>query len=96
MNSVVPHSSVTLLLAVSLSMACSSEGSGDQASQFEDDPEDAAGAATDTAAESVEAEPDETRLANLQMLTFAGENAEAYWNPAADELIFQATRPGLT
>jgi Tol biopolymer transport system component len=87
--------SLPLLLAVTLSAACTSDGPGDQAGQSDDDLEDAA-AAADTGAEPVEAEPDERRLANLQMLTFAGENAEAYWNPAADELIFQATRPGLT
>jgi TolB protein len=83
-----------LMLALSLS-ACTPDGPGDQADRFEDNPEDAA-AAADTGAEPIGAEPDETRLADLQMLTFAGENAEAYWNPAADELIFQATRPGLT
>ncbi len=95
MNSVVQCRSVPLLLAV-LSAACRSEGSGDQAGPSEDGPEDAAAVTADTGAEPVEAEPGETRLANLQMLTFAGENAEAYWNPAADELVFQATRPGLT
>ena len=42
----------------------------------------------------VETEPGEHRLANLRMLTFAGENAEAYWNRDGDRLIFQATRPG--
>ncbi len=95
MNSVDQRWLLPLLLAVSLSVACTSDGSGDRAGGSEDDPEVAA-AAADVGAEPVEAEPDETRLANLQMLTFAGENAEAYWNPAADELIFQATRPGLT
>ena len=44
--------------------------------------------------EPVDAEPGEGRLANLRMLTFAGENAEAYWSADADQLIFQATRPG--
>ena len=42
----------------------------------------------------VQTEPGENRLANLRMLTFAGENAEAYWNRDGDRLIFQATRPG--
>ncbi len=36
----------------------------------------------------------EWRLADLLMLTFAGENAEAYWSAGGDRLIFQATRPG--
>lgn len=55
-----------------------------------------AGAGSSLEAVFVEAEPGEARLSSLRMLTFAGENAEAYWNPAADELVFQATRPGLT
>jgi len=96
MSSANQRWSLPLLLTVTLSAACTPEGSGDQAGPSEDPPEDAAAAAPDTGSERVEAETDETRLANLQMLTFAGENAEAYWSPAADELIFQATRPGLT
>ncbi len=94
MNSVVQHSWLPLLIATSLLAACGSEVEGDRPSSSEETPEDAA--AADSAAELVDAEPDETRLADLQMLTFGGENAEAYWNPAANELIFQATRPGLT
>lgn len=42
----------------------------------------------------VEPEPGEWRLADLRMLTFAGENAEAYWSAGGERLIFQATRPG--
>ncbi|MFL2547085.1 MAG: M28 family peptidase [Candidatus Rariloculaceae bacterium] len=34
----------------------------------------------------------EIRLADVQQLTFGGENAEAYWSPDGTELIFQATR----
>jgi Tol biopolymer transport system component len=96
MSSTNQRWSLPLLLTVTLSAACTPEDSGDQAGPSENPSEDAAPAAPDTGSERVEAETDETRLANLQMLTFAGENAEAYWNPAADELIFQATRPGLT
>ncbi len=44
--------------------------------------------------EPVDPEPGEKRLTNLRMLTFAGENAEAYWSADGAELIFQATRPG--
>jgi Peptidase family M28/PA domain/PDZ domain/WD40-like Beta Propeller Repeat len=36
------------------------------------------------------ARPDETHLADLQQLTFGGENAEAYWSPDGTQLIFQA------
>ncbi len=87
-----------LILTLSLPAACRPGATSDQAARSENESEDTAPsmAAAGPAAEPVESEPDETRLANLQMLTFAGENAEAYWNPAADELIFQATRPGLT
>ncbi|MDJ0522077.1 MAG: hypothetical protein QNJ90_08395 [Planctomycetota bacterium] len=44
---------------------------------------------------AVEREPfaKEVHLANLRQLTFAGENAEAYWSFAEDALIFQSTRP---
>jgi Tol biopolymer transport system component len=35
----------------------------------------------------------EPRLANIRQLTDGGENAEAYFNPTDDRLIFQSTRP---
>ena len=38
-------------------------------------------------------DPREVHLADLRQLTFAGENAEAYWSPGSDELILQATFP---
>ena len=34
--------------------------------------------------------PDEVHLSDLRQLTFAGENAEAYFSPSGAELIFQA------
>jgi TolB protein len=98
----VNHLRSLLLLALSLAVACGPGGSADDADTSEDDSTDPAAVApaapgsTDKDTEPVQAQPDETHLANLQMLTFAGENAEAYWNSASDELIFQATRPGLT
>ncbi|MEM7048995.1 MAG: M20/M25/M40 family metallo-hydrolase [Acidobacteriota bacterium] len=39
---------------------------------------------------SLAAEP---HLADITQLTFGGENAEAYWSPNGEELIFQSTRP---
>lgn len=42
------------------------------------------------------ARPGEVRLANVTQLTFGGENAEAYFSADATELIFQATRDGLS
>jgi Tol biopolymer transport system component len=38
--------------------------------------------------------PDETHLAGLRQLTFGGENAEAYWSWAGDQLILQARGAG--
>ncbi|HSE25001.1 MAG TPA: hypothetical protein VLB68_25295 [Pyrinomonadaceae bacterium] len=38
--------------------------------------------------------PDEKHLANVKQLTFAGENAEAYFSADGKKLIFQSTRDG--
>jgi hypothetical protein len=38
------------------------------------------------------ADPREVHLADLQQLTFGGENAEAYWSFDGSQLIFQTTR----
>jgi Tol biopolymer transport system component len=43
-------------------------------------------------AESIH-DPQETHLAEIRQLTFGGENAEAYWSPDGEELVFQSTRP---
>lgn len=56
-------------------------------------------AAADTPQEgAVPAEPfaGETRLANLQRLTHGGSNSEAYFSPDGTQIIFQATRPGIS
>ena len=37
--------------------------------------------------------PGEKHLANVRQLTFAGENAEAYWSADGRKLVFQSTRP---
>lgn len=39
--------------------------------------------------------PEERRLANVRQLTFAGENAEAYWSFDETRLVFQSTRGTL-
>jgi Tol biopolymer transport system component/Zn-dependent M28 family amino/carboxypeptidase len=39
------------------------------------------------------ADPRESHLADLLMLTHGGQNAEAYWSPDGRQLIFQSTRP---
>lgn len=41
-------------------------------------------------------DPAEPRLTNLRRLTDAGQNAEAYFSPDGQRLIFQATIPGVT
>ena len=40
-------------------------------------------------------DPREIHFAELEQLTFGGENAEAYWSFRGDQLIFQRTRPPL-
>jgi hypothetical protein len=42
----------------------------------------------------VTSRPDEPHLADVRQLTFGGENAEAYWSWAGDQLILQARGPG--
>jgi TolB protein len=37
--------------------------------------------------------PQERHFRNLRQLTFAGQNAEAYWSFGGDRLVFQSTRP---
>lgn len=40
--------------------------------------------------------PDEPRLRSLRQLTHGGTNAEAYFSPEGDRLVFQATWPGVS
>jgi Tol biopolymer transport system component len=44
-------------------------------------------------ARPVAADPRERHLANVRQLTFAGQNAEAYWDWTGTRLVFQSTRP---
>src|SRR5687768_8437456 len=37
----------------------------------------------------------ERHLANIRQLTHGGENAEAYFSPGGDRLVFQSTREGV-
>lgn len=43
-------------------------------------------------ARAVGLHPDEVHLTNIQQLTFGGENAEAYFSPDGQRIIFQSTR----
>jgi Tol biopolymer transport system component len=58
------------------------------ASAYSGDPTPSAGAA-------VAPLPGETHFAGMRQLTFGGQNAEAYFSPDGDELIFQSTRGDL-
>src|SRR5687767_9411781 len=40
-------------------------------------------------------DPREKHFANVKQLTFGGQNAEAYWSPRGDRIIFQSTRDDL-
>ena len=44
----------------------------------------------------ISAEAGEARLSNIRQLTYGGENAEAYFSPDGESLIFQSTRDGRT
>ncbi len=44
---------------------------------------------------SLTAQQGSPHLANIRQLTHGGQNAEAYWSPSGDRLIFQATRDDL-
>jgi len=48
-----------------------------------------------TGARPFEADPAEPRLRNLRKLTHGGQNAEAYFSADGQQLIFQATWPGV-
>lgn len=43
---------------------------------------------------AVDSDPREVHLADLQQLTFGGENAEAYWSPDGTRFSFQSKRDG--
>lgn len=46
------------------------------------------------AGKPVDKDPREKHLGEIRKLTFGGENAEAYWSPDGQKLIFQSTREG--
>ena len=43
---------------------------------------------------AIRADEKAPRLKNIRQLTFGGQNAEAYWSPDGERLIFQSTRDG--
>jgi len=84
----VVRASLGLILLVPVSVACQPEKPRELRSEL---PPVAAARPEPTTVES----RDEPHLANVRQLTFGGENAEAYWNVAGSELIFQSTRDRL-
>ena len=94
-NTQRPGSGLTVFSAVALAgilAACP----GAETARPPEAPTDAAPQAAQTGGSAVVVEPgsDERRLRNLRMLTFGGENAEAYFSADGRRLIFQATRSG--
>ncbi len=80
----------TLLIAAALGLtACGDEPADTPGPEGNGQPDDSP---------AVAREPfeNEKHLTNLRQLTFAGENAEAYWSFDEKQLIFQSTRDGRT
>jgi Tol biopolymer transport system component len=77
-----------LLVLVALAAAAGFRSLDRAGSAFATEPDKAAA----PAAASLR-DPREVRLADIRQLTFGGENAEAYWSPDGEELIFQSTHP---
>ena len=74
---------------VTLSFAAIGCSAPDEATDAEAPGEATADAQVAGPAVVYDVEPGETRLRNLRMLTFAGENAEAYFSSDGQQLIFQ-------
>ncbi len=74
----------SFLLALPLLALAACAPAADEPGSDPDVPE--AGAAADGAAL---AQPGETRLRNLRQLTFGGDNAEAYFSPDGERLVYQ-------
>ncbi|HUF55100.1 MAG TPA: hypothetical protein VMM55_00915, partial [Thermohalobaculum sp.] len=77
-----------VLLVAALAAGCAESAAGD-----DDAERTAAAAGFETGAIAVDSLLDEreVRLANLRQLTFGGQNAEAYFSPDDEQLVFQAT-----
>ncbi|HRX94244.1 MAG TPA: DPP IV N-terminal domain-containing protein, partial [Chitinophagaceae bacterium] len=75
------YKSIALILAVAVT--CSFISCGGNASGT---------AETDNTSDSLRY-PDEHHFANIQQLTFGGDNAEAYWSYDGKYLVFQRTNP---
>ena len=76
---------LAILVTVLLAAAC--------AQQPEAPAPDTSGEIASTLPRIIQPDPQESHLGELRMLTDGGENAEAYFSFAGNELIFQSTRP---
>lgn len=84
---------LALIVAWGLAFSCSRPE--DDGSATQDGVADTAGIAADGAG-PIDPEPgEEPYLANIRQLTFEGQNAEAYFSPGDDRLIFQSTSGSL-
>ena len=79
--------------------ACTSSSEQSAAKKEVSEPAASASASAPASAPTYQSPPvvndKEVHLTNIRQLTFEGENAEAYFNKAGDELIFQAKRKGM-
>lgn len=76
----------TLALLLVLISACSADVEPVEVAQTSEP------ASSGPTARTVPLHPDEVHLANIQQLTFGGENAEAYFSSDSQNIIFQSTR----
>jgi Tol biopolymer transport system component len=83
------HPVVPVLALFAILSACAQ-----QPVEIEDRTTDEAGGLTRVSLPRIlDPDPNETHFGELRMLTDGGENAEAYFSFAGDQLIFQSTRP---
>ena len=83
---------LVLLLGLAGGLGCSSTPAPAPAPTPTSDPAAALPASVEGASALL---PQEKHLRNLRQLTFGGENAEAYFSPDGEQLIFQSKRDGL-
>jgi hypothetical protein len=85
-------------IALPLFAVCAACSSPDDSTPDDSTAADAVVAEVSAAGETADVQlqnPREVHLADIRQMTFGGENAEAYWSPDGEELVFQTTRPGV-
>ena len=86
---------LALIVAAGLALGCSRPNDDGSATTRAAGVVDSAGVAADGTAPIAPEPGEEPYLANIRQLTFEGQNAEAYFSPADDRLIFQSTSGSL-